>query len=43
VSAVNQWAAPPALDNEILWLVLGTLLGVGGLRTIEKKAGVAAQ
>ena len=43
LSAVNQWAGPPALDNEILWLVLGTLLGVGGLRTIEKKAGVAAQ
>ena len=43
VSNVNGWAAPPALDDNLLWLVLSTLLGVGTLRTIEKARGVAAR
>ena len=43
ISNVNHWAAPPALDDNLLWLVLSTLLGVGTLRTIEKAKGVAAR
>ena len=43
VSTVKGWPAPPALDDNLLWLVLSTLLGVGTLRTYEKARGVAAQ
>lgn len=33
--------APPALDMDTLLTLLGGLLGIGGLRTIEKVKGVA--
>ena len=32
---------PPALDTEVLLYVLGGMLGLGTLRTYEKKQGVA--
>ena len=42
-----SWAAlmygvpvPPPVDTEILLYVLGGMLGLGGLRTYEKKVGV---
>lgn len=43
--ASNIWAfpLPPALDLGTLLTVLGGLLGLGGLRTMEKINGVAAK
>jgi Holin of 3TMs, for gene-transfer release len=44
---VSWWAAmkgfppPPPLDTEVLLYVLGGMLGLGSLRTYEKKQGVA--
>lgn len=35
------WPAPPAVDSELLIYTLSGLLGIGGLRTIEKVKGVA--
>jgi hypothetical protein len=42
LSALNGWGAPPPIDGELLWLVLGTLLGVGTLRSFDKSRGVAS-
>lgn len=33
---VKGWPAPPALDTDLLWVVLTGMLGIGGLRTFEK-------
>lgn len=41
VSVVRGWPLPPAVDTDTLVFVLGALLGVGGLRTIEKVKKVA--
>lgn len=35
--------APPPVDADLLLGVLGALLGIGGLRTVEKIRGVAAK
>ncbi len=35
------WPAPPAVDADLLIYTLGGLLGIGGLRTLEKVKGVA--
>ncbi len=35
------WAPPPEVNIELLWVVITGMLGIGGLRTWEKKAGVA--
>lgn len=40
VAAINEWPAPPQVDTEILLYVLGGMLGLGTLRTYEKKNGV---
>jgi len=32
--------SPPDIDTEFLWVVVSGLLGIGGLRTYEKRAGV---
>lgn len=40
LSAIYGWPAPPAVDTEILLYVLGGMLGLGTLRTYEKKVGV---
>jgi hypothetical protein len=29
------------MDTELLWVVLTGMLGIGGLRTYEKKSGIA--
>ena len=35
------WPAPPEVDADLLIYTLGGLLGIGGLRTIEKVKGVS--
>ena len=40
-AAVKGWPAPPALNLDLLWVVVTGLLGIGGLRTFEKTKGVA--
>lgn len=39
-ATARGWPAPPAVDTEVLLYVLGGLLGLGSLRTIEKSKGV---
>jgi hypothetical protein len=39
-AAVKGWPAPPALNLDLLWVVVTGLLGIGGLRTFEKTKGV---
>jgi hypothetical protein len=43
MSVIRNWPLPPAVDTDTLIYVLGALLGVGGMRTIEKIKGVAAK
>lgn len=40
LAKANGWELPPTPDTEILIYVLGGLLGLGTLRTYEKKTGV---
>lgn len=40
VAQVNDLPCPPDIDTEFLWVVVSGLLGIGGLRTFEKRAGV---
>lgn len=40
-AAIKGWPAPPALNLDLLWVVVTGLLGIGGLRTFEKTKGVA--
>jgi hypothetical protein len=40
LSVARGWPLPPAVDTDTLLYVLGALLGIGGLRTIEKIKGV---
>jgi len=40
VAQVNGVPSPPDIDTEFLWVVVSGLLGIGGLRTYEKRAGV---
>lgn len=39
-AAVKGWPVPPVLDTDLLLVVAGGMLGIGGLRTYEKRAGV---
>ena len=43
LSVVRDWPLPPAVDTNTLLYVLGAMLGIGGLRTLEKVKGVAAK
>lgn len=43
ISVVQSWPIPPAVDTDTLIYVLGAMLGIGGLRTLEKVRGVAAK
>lgn len=38
-SSVKGWPAPPALNIDLLWVVITGMLGIGGLRTFEKSRG----
>lgn len=40
VAAIKGWPAPPEIDTEVLLYVLGGMLGLGTLRTVEKSKGV---
>ena len=40
-SAVKGWPAPPALNLDLMWVVITGMLGIGGLRSIEKVKGAA--
>ncbi len=41
VSAANGWTPPPPLDTETLFALVTQMLGLAGLRTVEKVRGVA--
>jgi hypothetical protein len=43
LSAARGWPLPPAVDADTLLYVLGALLGIGTLRTIDKIKGVATK
>lgn len=41
ISGMNGYPSPPKVDTTEMLVILAGMLGIGGLRTIEKKAGVA--
>lgn len=41
IALIKGWPAPPDIDTEFLWVVVSGLLGIGGLRTFEKRSGVS--
>lgn len=40
-SQMRGWPVPPALNMDLLWVVITGMLGIGGLRTFEKSKGVS--
>lgn len=38
---IKGWPEPPDVNSELLWVVVTGLLGIGGLRSVEKVKGVA--
>ena len=40
-ATIKGWPVPPLLDVDLLMVVAGGMLGIGGLRTYEKRKGVA--
>jgi hypothetical protein len=43
MSAKNGWPVPPEINVDLLWVVATGMLGIGGMRTFEKRAGVASK
>lgn len=41
LAVARGWPVPPVVDADLLIYTLGGLLGIGGLRTIEKVKGVS--
>lgn len=41
IAAVKGWPEPPNIDTDFLWVVVSGLLGIGGLRSIEKVKGAS--
>lgn len=41
--ASHGWPEPPAVNIDLLWTVVTGLLGIGGLRSMEKVKGVASK
>lgn len=41
LAAIKGWPLPPVLNLDLLWVVITGMLGIGGLRTFEKKTGVS--
>ena len=37
---IKGWPLPPSINLDLLWVVITGMLGIGGLRTIEKSKGV---
>ena len=40
---IKGWPQPPQIETDLLWVVLTGMLGIGGLRSIEKVKGVASK
>jgi hypothetical protein len=43
VARVKGWPEPPDVNTDLLWVVVTGLLGIGGLRSVEKVKGVASR
>lgn len=43
VATIKGWPTPPTVDSDLLLYLLGGMLGIGGLRTMEKVKGVASK
>jgi hypothetical protein len=43
VARVKGWPEPPDVNSDLLWVVVTGLLGIGGLRSVEKVKGVASR
>lgn len=41
VARIKGWPEPPMPDVDLLWVVVSGLLGISGLRSVEKVKGVA--
>lgn len=41
VASIKGWPVPPALNLDLLWVVVTGLLGIGGLRSVEKIKGAS--
>jgi len=39
-AAIKGWPVPPTVNLDLLWIVITGMLGIGGLRTVEKFKGV---
>ena len=37
---IKGWPVPPSLNLDLLWVVITGMLGIGGLRSVEKIKGV---
>lgn len=42
-ATINAIPVPPELNLDLLWVVVTGMLGIGGLRTLEKTRGVATK
>lgn len=40
-AGIRGWPAPPTLNMDLMWVVVTGMLGIGGLRSIEKMKGAA--
>lgn len=40
LASIKGWPQPPTLNLDLLWVVVTGMLGIGGLRTVEKFKGV---
>lgn len=40
IARVKGWPDPPEVNSDLLWVVVTGLLGIGGLRSVEKLKGV---
>ena len=43
LAVAQGWPVPPTIDSDLLVYLLGGMLGIGGLRTVEKVKGVASK
>jgi hypothetical protein len=43
VASIKGWPVPPMPNIDLLWVVVSGLLGIGGMRTVEKIKGVASK
>lgn len=40
IAGIKGWPVPPELNLDLLWVVVTGMLGIGGLRSLEKVKGV---